>query len=574
MLCKHRKYFCSSFRVVCVSIALLAAAQATMAADASLVLHNGKVYTADPRQTVAQAVAVKNSKIVAVGDDQRVMATVGPETLVIDLAGRAVVPGFIESHGHLVSMGHSLLRVDVGKAANYAELVRIVAAAAEKKKPGTWILGHGWHQSKWRPAPKPMVKGFQTHHALSAATPHHPVFLTHASGHAAFANAKAMELAGISTGTRVSGDGEVIVDDKGEPTGIFTEGASGLVSMYIMADGESSDEKALDVAIQRCIENGVTSFHQAGAGLGTINLFKSFLARKKLKIRLYAMLWGSNTLLLSSILDTGPEIGLGNNFLTIRGVKLMADGALGSRGAWLKESYADRSGHFGHQMLPPDYVYQVASQCLRSGFQVSVHAIGDRTNSMVLDQFERAFKAVPGNPDHRFRIEHAQHLSAADIPRFKELGVIASMQAIHMASDIDWAIHRLGADRIAEGAYVWRKLLDAGAMIINGTDTPIEPVNPIANFYVAVTRRSLKGGQQSFYHPEQRMTRQEALRASTRDAAYGAFEEGIKGTIEVGKLADLCVLSRDIMTVPEDQILGTRVAYTIIDGQIQYQAAH
>jgi len=385
-----------------------------------------------------------------------------------------------------------------------------------------------------------MVRGFQTHHLLSQVSPDNPVYLTHASGHAGFANAKAMEIAGISRSTLFQGDGEIIKDEQGNPTGIFIEEATSLITQHIPKE---------------------------------IQLYKEFLKNNKLKVRLWVMLDGSDAELLQKWFEKGPEIGLGNHFLTIRAIKLYADGALGSRGAWLLEPYSDRPGHYGQAVTPMEKIYQVARQGLQYGFQVCVHAIGDRANREVLNQFERVFKELPEKAnDHRFRIEHAQHISARDIPRFAQLGVIASMQGIHLSSDRPWAIHRLGKKRIEEGAYAWQKLLQSGAIIVNGTDVPVEPINPIACFYASVTRKTLDGYPPNGYEPDQKMTREQALRSYTLDAAYGAFEENLKGSIEVGKFADFTVFSQDIMTVPEDKLLETRIVYTIINGEIVYQA--
>ncbi|MFC1561465.1 amidohydrolase [candidate division KSB1 bacterium] len=539
---------------------------------ADMVIRNGAIYTMDDAMPTAGAVGVIDGKIAFVGSDADVETMIGPDTEILDLQGRTMTPGIIESHGHLMSQGRSRMELNLNDVGNYDELLERVAEAVRDAQPGEWIVGGGWHQSKWDPEPSPMVKGFQTHHALSRVSPDNPVYLDHASGHAGFSNAKAMEIAGVTRDTEFTEGGEILKDDRGNPTGIFNERAQDLITRHIPESTPETERQSLEMAIQDCLENGITSFHDAGQSQASIDLYKEFLEGGKLKIRLYVMISGRDEEMLERWLESGPERGLGNNFLTISSIKLVADGALGSRGAWLLESYTDRAGHTGHETVPMDYVYKVSQEALQHGFQVAVHCIGDRANREVLDQYEKAFMENPeGAQDHRFRIEHAQHLSVEDIPRFGELGVIASMQGIHMASDRPWAIDRLGRERIVEGAYVWQKLFNSGAKIINGTDVPVEPVNPIACFYASVTRRTLKGTPPGGYEPDQKMSREEALRSYTLDAAYGAFEEGIKGSIEVGKLADFTVFSQDIMRVPDDDLLNTAVDYTIIDGKILYK---
>ena len=539
---------------------------------ADLVIHNGTIYTMDKTKPVVQAVAVSGGKITFVGSNNDAKSMIGPQTEVLDLQGKTMTPGFIESHGHIMGQGYSKMRLDLADVKNYDDLMQRVAEAVKRAKPGEWILGRGWHQSKWTPQPSPMVRGFQTHEALSKVSPNNPVYLTHASGHAGFANAKAMEIAGVTASTNFTEGGEILKDEHGNPTGIFNERAQGLITRRIPESTPESDRKALELAIQDCLENGITSFDDAGSGQDTIDLIKSFLDEGKLKIRLWVMLAGGSQQLLKNWYARGPLVGAGNNFLTVRAIKLVSDGALGSRGAWLLESYTDRPGHTGHETVSMEYVHTVAKDALQHGFQVCVHAIGDRANREVLDQFEKAFQENPEKAkDSRFRMEHAQHLSLSDIPRFAKLGVIASMQGIHMASDRPWAIDRLGQRRIVEGAYVWQKLLKSGAKIINGTDVPVEPVSPIACFYASVTRRTLKGTPPGGYEADQKMTREEALRSYTLDAAYGAFEEKLKGSIEVGKLADFTVFSQDIMKVPDDKLLKTLVEFTIVDGKIAYR---
>ena len=525
----------------------------------------------DPARPVVEAVVASGDRILYAGGAREAQSMLGPSARQIDLRGRTMIPGFIESHGHLMALGYSLRELDLSHAESYAEITEMVRTAAARAKPGEWIIGNGWHQDKWKTPPDRIVNGFQTHELLSAASPHNPVLLHHASGHAVQVNAMAMTLAGIRGDTEVAG-GEVIRDRDGEATGILTENAMQLVLDAVPEKTPAGNQQALSLALAELARNGITSFEDAGASRTDIETFRAMLARGRPSVRLWVMLAGWEPDLIGEWLSKGPEIDHDPNYLTIRAIKMLADGALGSRGAWLLAPYSDRPGHYGAPLIPMEAVLHMGQQALQHGFQLCVHAIGDRTNREVLNQFEILFGGRHSGA--RFRIEHAQHLSAADIPRFGQLGVIASMQGIHLSSDRPWAIDRLGLARIEEGTYVWRKLLDAGAMIINGTDVPVEPVNPIASYYALVTRKTLAGTPEGGYEPSQKLTRMEALRTYTRDAAYGAFEEDIKGSIEVGKLADFTILSGDLVTVPEDQLLALRVEQTIVGGRIVYAGEH
>jgi predicted amidohydrolase YtcJ len=540
---------------------------------ADMVISNGIIYTMDDFNPLAEAVAIRDGKIIAVGSEYAVGSYIGSETKVLDLNGKTMVPGLIEGHGHFMGMGYAKMRLDLSTVNNYDELVDMVADAVIEAEPGEWILGRGWHQSKWDPEPVPLVKGFQTHEKLSTVSPDNPVWLTHASGHAAFGNAKAMEIAGVTAETEFGFGGEIIKDLQGNPTGVFNERAQGLISKHVEFEGEESSQRALELAVKACLENGITSFQDAGSGSSSIQAYRDGLSADALRVRLYVMLSSRDPELLKTWYKKGPEIGTGNDYLTIRSIKLNADGALGSRGAWLLDEYTDRPGHFGMATQSMEYVYEVSRDGLANGFQVNTHAIGDRTNREVLDQYEKVFNAKPGlAQDHRWRIEHAQHIDPLDIPRFGAMGVLPSIQGIHMSSDRPWAIDRLGKKRIVEGAYVWRDLIDSGAILINGTDVPVEPIDPIASFYASTTRQTLKGKPKGGYEPRQKMTRLEALKSYTINAAYGAFEEDIKGSISVGKYADFTVLSQNIITVPDNQILNTKVTHTIVNGVIEYTA--
>lgn len=541
-----------------------------------MIFENGHIYTLDEHQPQVEAVAVAGGKIIYAGTKKGLKRYQGDNTRMVDLHGQTMTPGFIESHGHFMAMGNSKLVLDLTTVHSYAELVDRVADAVSQTTPGEWIIGRGWHQSKWDSLPARVVKGFPVHDSLSAVSPDNPVLLYHASGHAGMANARAMEIAGVlpldkeGVAPITMEGGEIIRDEQGNPTGLFNERAMGLISKNIPDASPESDAKAFRMAVENCWKNGITMFVDAGATRKEIELYQKKRKTDSLGVRMYAMLTGRDPALLDEWYVRGPQIDTAI-WLTIRSIKLNCDGALGSRGAWLLEPYSDMPGEYGHETLPMSFVRDVSEKGLKYGFQVCSHAIGDRTNREVLDRYEQAFLNNPDRArDHRYRIEHAQHLSLQDIPRFGELHVIASMQAIHMSSDRSWAIDRLGERRIKEGAYVWRKLMDSGAIICNGTDVPVEPIDPIACFYASVTRKSLDGTPEGGYEPDQKMTRQEALQSYTSNAAYAAFQEGVLGSIETGKLADFTVFSQDIMTVPEEELLSTRIAMTVINGKIVY----
>ncbi len=546
--------------------------------EATLVILNANAYTVNPDMPKAQSIAVMDDTIAYVGEGNEAEIFVGENTRVIDLQGKTLTPGLIEGHAHFIGVGVNKMNLDMLQVRSYEEMLEMVAEAAKNIRPGVWITGRGWHQDKWDSLPPTMVKGFPTHEGLSEVAPDNPVYLKHASGHAALTNAKAMEVAGVMNinqeGPEVQeiAGGEVIRDELGNPSGIFNENAMGLATEHIPTRTLEGNIRAAELAMQECLEHGITSFQDAGITKDIERLYRKLAEEGKMKVRVWAMVSGRDSVLLSEYYENGPAIGLGDNFLTLRSIKLYTDGALGSRGAWLLEQYTDMPGEYGHETTPMKAVYETSLKALESGLQVCSHAIGDRANREVLDNYEKAFQEKSElAQDHRFRIEHAQHLSAEDIPRFGELGVIPAIQAVHMSSDRPWAIERLGKERIVEGAYVWRKLLDSGAKIVNGTDAPVEPVNPIASFYASVSRKTLAGEPEGGYEPSQKMTRDETLRSYTLDAAYGAFEEDIKGSLEVGKLADFTVYSQDLMQVAEDQILNTQVDMTIVGGEVLYE---
>lgn len=537
---------------------------------------NGVIYTGNASNPKTEAVAVKDGLIVAVGSRQKIESLIGKDTETIDLQGKTMTPGFIESHGHLMGIGYNKLDIDLMYVQTYDELIEKVAEAAAKAEPGEWITGRGWHQDKWLKMPDNTVQGFQTHEALSAVTPNNPVYLAHASGHASFVNKKAMEMAGINplrseTPQQEVEGGEVVRDELGNPTGILVERASGLVSKLIPKDTPERMEKALELALNELAEKGITSFHDAGSGQDFIDMVENFKSEGKLTSRMYIMLTGRQPELPEEWYKKGPMIDPAH-MVTVRSIKLNCDGALGPWGAWLLEDYSDKPGQRGHETLPMSIVTQVSEKALATGFQVCAHAIGDRANREVLDRYEAVFAKFPDIKDHRFRVEHAQHLHVDDISRFGEMGVIAAIQAIHLSSDRPWAIGRLGPKRIKDGAYVWQKLLGSGAVISNGTDAPVEPLDPIPSFYASVSRKTLKMLPEGGYEPDQKLTREQALHSYTLAGAYAEFEEDFKGSIEVGKAADFTVFDKNIMEISENEILGAKVKMTVVGGKIVFQA--
>jgi predicted amidohydrolase YtcJ len=548
------------------TLSLVSLAGFLEAQPADLVLRNGRIVTVDDKRPEAQALAARGGILVAVGGNDEVASFIGPSTRVIDLAGALAIPGFIEGHGHFMGIGEAEMRLKLGTARSWEAIVKAVADAAEESEPGVWIAGGGWHQEKWDSVPEGSVDGVPTHHELSRVSPENPVVLEHASGHGVFVNQKAMELSKIDRDTPDPPGGTIVKDRDGNPTGFLRERAQELVSIprdFV----ESRERKKVELAAKECLSKGITSFQDAGSSFPTVDLFKKLAQEGALDLRLWVMVAAPNEE-LELRLPLYKMVNVGDHRLTVKAIKKMIDGALGSHGAWLLEPYSDKPETTGLNTQTPEEISRTAELALRHGFQLCVHAIGDRGNRETLDLFEAAFASHPNARDLRFRIEHAQHLSPEDIPRFAKLGVIASMQGVHATSDGPWVEPKLGEKRATEGAYVWRSLLDSGAVVINGTDAPVEDVDPIASFYASVTRKMASSKP---FHPEQRMTREEALRSYTLSAAYAAFEEDVKGSLTVGKLADVTVLSKDILRVPEEEIRDAEVLYTIVGGDVKYE---
>lgn len=565
------------FWIVMVGIGVLVYAYSAKAEQApvDLILINGHIVTADDVKPEAEAIAVRGETIAAVGTTAEIKAMAGPSTEVIDLQGQLAIPAFIEGHGHFMGLGTGLMNLNLMTAKSWDDILTQVASAVETAKPGEWIIGRGWHQEKWSSVPQPNVEGFPTHESLSRVSPNNPVVLTHASGHASFVNAKAMELSGITRDTPDPQGGEILKDANGNPTGLLRERAAGLVREGAGEPADTPEElraravRAVELATAEALANGITTFHDAGTGFQTVDLFKALADEGKLGIRLYVMLRVPNQALEQRIKDY-RLIDYGNQRLTVRSIKVSLDGALGPRGAWLLEPYTDKPDSSGLNTTTIESARRTAEIAIANDFQLNIHAIGDRANREVLDIYEAAFNAAGRNgKDLRWRIEHAQHLHSDDIPRFGRLGVIAAMQGIHCTSDALYVPQRLGEERARSGAYVWQSLMKSGALIANGTDVPVEDIDPIASFHASVTRKASDG---SVFYPDQRMSRLEALKSYTINNAIAAFQEDSKGSLKAGKLADIAVLSKDIMTVPDDEIRDAQVVYTILGGKVVYTA--
>jgi len=552
-----------------LALAALAPVMLAAQAPADLVLTDGRIYTVDNARPVVTALAVRGARIVFVGSDAEAKALASPSTRVIDLHGATVVPGIIDAHAHLLGLGHMLQSANVAGSNSYQEVIARVRAHAKTVEPGAWILGRGWDQTRWA------SKEFPTHEQLSRAFPDNPVVLERIDGHAVLANAKAMELAHVTSTTAEPSGGRILKLASGSPSGVFVDNAAGLIDRAIPAATGEQTRSAIVAAIDECNRWGLTGIHDPGVDPKTVAIYEELAKAGKFNLRNYVMLSDpgeptADVMLTNPYLRGGPRSALYDGHLWIRAIKLYADGALGSRGAALLAPYSDDPANSGLLVSPPTHIEAWAEAALRRGFQVNVHAIGDRGNRIALDAFETALRRVP-KADHRFRIEHAQVISPQDIPRFAKLGVIPSMQATHQTSDMRWAEARLGPERI-RGAYAWRFLLNTGVVIPNGTDFPVEEVNPLLTFHAAVTRQDPANSPVGGWYPEQKMTREEALQSMTIWPAYAGFQESMLGSLTAGKYADFVVLDRDIMRVPDTEILSTRVISTWIGGKRVYAA--
>ena len=543
---------------------------------ADLVLRNGRIVTMDDQWPQVSALAVKGDRITAVGSDGEMRRYTGEKTKVIDLKGMLAIPGFIEGHGHFYSLGASLMELELRYAENWEAIIALVAAEAEKKKPGTWIIGRGWHQDKWNTKPEPNVEGLPTHHKLSAVSPQNPVFLSHTSGHGVFVNQAAMQAAGISRRSVDPPGGEIVRDENGEPTGMLREYAAqpardALKTYQTQRSPEEVEvnmRQQVILAAQNAIENGITSFQDMGSTWEELDHLKMMAAEGSLPIRLYMAIQEPAVEMAEKLADY-RLVDYGNNFLTIRciGEKVL-DGALGTHGGWLLEAYTDRPGSFGLNVTPVPEIRHSAELAMKHDYQLAIQGIGDRAARELFNIYEEQFAVYPEKKDLRWRIEHAQVTHPDDLPRYASLGVIPGIQGIFACSDGPWVIDRLGVDRTKERGYVFRSMAESGALIMNGTDPPVEEISPIASFHCSVTRELPDG---NIFQPEQRLTREQALRSYTINNAFAAFEEDLKGSITPGKLADITVLSKDIMTVPEDEIVEAEIVYTIIGGEVLYK---
>ncbi len=539
------------------------------AQSADLVLRNGRIVTVDDDVPEAQALAIKDGLIMAVGSNADMDRHLGSDTEVIDLEGMLAVPGLIDSHVHFMGIGTAQLQLNLMNVANWDEVVSMVEATVVEAEPGEVIQGRGWHQEKWDRVPEPQVDGLPFHHSLSAVSPDNPVVLRHASGHATFANARAMELAGITRETPDPPGGQIVRDDSGEPIGVFRETASGLLEPATRDAPDPDPRRVAQLADREVLSKGLTTVHDAGVGLGTVDLYRELAEEGGLGIRLWVMLRVPNDV-LAEALPRYRMVGVANHHLTVRAIKRSIDGALGPHGAWLLDPYTDLPTSTGLNTSPVDDIEETARLAAEHDFQLCVHAIGDRANRETLDLFERTFRDYPGRTDWRWRDEHTQHLHPDDVPRFGQLGVVAAMQGVHCTSDAPYVVERLGVERARDGAYVWQSLMRSGAVISNGTDAPVEDVDPIASYYASVSRKLRDG---SVFFPDQRMSRMEALESYTINAAFAGFEEDLKGSLTPGKLADVTVLSKDILTIPEDEIPSAEVVYTIVGGEVKYSRA-
>ena len=556
---------------------------------ADMVLRNGVVVTVDDGIGNVQGIAVAGHKIIAVGNNEEIGAYINADTQVIDLAGRMAMPGFIEGHGHFMSLGRSKQILDLTDITSWHQAVSRVAAAVDSAEPGEWIFGRGWHQDKWERVPEGAIDGVPLNNTLNLISPNNPVLLGHASGHAAFANDAALQAAGITDATADPDGGTILRAESGRATGLLRETAQRLVAS---AGAEYESRRSADeverlkreqvfLASAEALANGVTSFQDAGADFATIDFFKQLEAEGALPIRLYVMVRGESNAEMEQLLPSYYMPAEENDFLTVRSIKRQLDGALGAHGAWLLAPYVDLPSTSGLVLESVEDIEETARLAVKYGYQVNTHAIGDRANRETLDLYQRAFASaqaadqeLSANADQdlvqdlRWRVEHAQHIDPADVPRFGELGVIAAIQGVHSISDGPWVPSRLGEARTKLTSYPWRDLIDSGAVVANGTDVPVEAIDPIASYYASVSRMTNSGEK---FYPEQAMTRVEALASYTINNAFAAFEEAHKGSLTPGKLADIVVLSQNILSVDEEQIPNTLVDMTIVAGQVRYQ---
>jgi predicted amidohydrolase YtcJ len=539
-----------------------ASAQRQAPAPADLILVNTKIYTVDDSHPYVDAMAVRGGRVAFVGSTREALLLRGPSTQVLDLAGRTVIPGMVDAHAHLFDLGTFLRDIDLTDTRSFDAIVTRVAGRVKDLPTGRWVIGRGWDQNKWGDT------RFPTHDALSRVTPNNPVILGRIDGHAILANAAAMKAAGVTAATRDPAGGRIEHTATGEPTGVFVDNARSLVERVVPPLSHDEIRSATLAAIAESNRWGLVGLHDPGEPERVLDVFEELAKDGRFNLRVYGMI-SDDSAAIEHYFQRGPQSGLYDNHLWIRTIKLYADGALGSRGAALLDPYADDPKNVGLLRSTPEHLRDVSVRALQHGFQVATHAIGDRGNRVALDAYQAALEKVP-TVDHRFRIEHVQILDHADVPRFAQLGVIPSMQAVHQTSDMYWVATRVGPSHVL-GAYAWRSLLQTGVIIPNGSDFPVERVSPLYSFHAAVSRQDEHDWPPGGWYPEQRMTRDEALKSMTIWPAYAAFQEQLMGSLTPGKLADFDVLDRDIMVVPASEILGTQVLATYIGGRVVYE---
>ena len=536
----------------------------TNSKTADLVIMGGKVATVDNNFSIAEAIVVQDDKIIFVGVSEDAKKFINNKTKVIELNGELVLPGLIDSHGHLTGYGKSLEHIDLVGTNSFQEVLDLVNEKVKTVEPGEWIRGRGWDQNDWE------IKEFPHHKSLSKISPNNPVMLSRIDGHAILVNQKTMEIAGIDGNTSDPDGGKIFHELNGKPTGIFLDNAEILITDHIPKYSIEKIRGIIKNAANRCIELGLTGVGDAGIPVSRIDDYKYLINNNKLPLRINAMLSDTITNDLLGFFQKYKIDSYGNNFLRVKSIKLYADGALGSRGAALLEPYNDDPENSGLIVTDNSHMLEVCKTALESDFQVCTHAIGDKAIRTMLDVYEQALRDNP-KIDHRFRIEHSQIVNPADIPRYAELGVIPAMQPQHTVSDMLWTEDRIGSERV-KGAYAFRSFLDEGVIVPCGSDFPVEVPNPLIGIHNAVTRQDAKGYPAGGWWPEQRMTVEEAIKGYTIWAAYAAFQEDILGSIEVGKLADFTILDHDILTIDPSEILNTKPIYTIVGGQVRYQA--
>lgn len=541
---------------------------------ADTVILNGTVYTVDENMPSAAAVAIKDGKIIYVGTNDSAKLFAGDKTEMIDATGQFVMPGIIEGHGHIHGLGDFLRDINLMTVANWDEALHRLDSAIKLAKPGEWIIGRGWHQEKWDKAPAANYLGYPYKNLLDSISPNNPVLLTHASGHSVYVNSKALELGAVTKETPNPVGGDIVKDPAGNIVGVLEERAMGLVRGpyrdFVMQQTEEQRKakwyRGIELAEEDCIKKGITSFVDAGSSFEQMKWMEELAAGNKLRLRHWMMI-RENLENLKTNAKRLPLVNAGNGLLTIKAVKVSLDGALGSYGAWLLEPYTDRVGFYGQNTFNMDSLRAIATFCWDKNLQLCVHAIGDRANRETVNIFSEQV-TKDKTRDHRWRVEHAQHVDPAEVPRFAEWKIIASMQGIHCTSDAPYVPRRLGDERARTGAYMWKAFIDAGVLVNNGTDVPVENADPIANFYSTVTRKSKDG--KAFY-PAQSMSREQAIYSYTMANALAQFEEKEKGSITVGKYADIVILSNNLLTCKEEEITGTRVLMTMINGKVVYK---